>query len=178
MKITRLLVAITLASLVAACASTGEEYPGEPPGRVIKRSPREQMPGEELPPPPTSIPPGAPKSAEDMSGPAVQSLVLQARAQLSANHPEQALPLLEHALRLESRNAFVMQMLATTHLALGHNDDAEGLAEKSNSSAHGNPYVEIENWKVIAATRQASGDADGALRAQTRVDQLKQLLGQ
>jgi hypothetical protein len=167
-----------LALLAAACATTGEEYPSEPPGRVIKAPPRESVPGEQLPPVPSSIPQGVPQSAEEASGPAVKSLVLQARAQISSNHPEQALPLLEHASRIESRNPFVLQMLATTHLALGHTEDAENFAEKSNSSAHGNPYVEIENWKVLAATRQAAGDADGALRAQTRVDQLKRLLGQ
>jgi predicted Zn-dependent protease len=167
-----------LAGLLAACETTGGEREGEP-GHV-RHAPRStpEKPGEEMPPAPTSVPPNAAKSAEDISGPAVVSLMSEARTALSENHPDQALPLLERAVRIEPRNAFVWQMLATTHLALGHDDEAESTAEKSNSLAHGNPYVEIENWKVIAATRKAAGDASGAESAQSRVDELTRLLGQ
>ncbi|HZP13369.1 MAG TPA: tetratricopeptide repeat protein [Nevskiaceae bacterium] len=176
----RWLPVIALAAVMAACGTTEvrEEEPGEV-RHAPRSAPREpSRPGEELPPAPKSIPPDAARSAEDISGPAVQSLMGDARTALSANHPDQALPLLERALRIEPRNPFVLQMLAKTHLALGHPEDAEGFAEKSNSVAHSNPYVQVENWKVIAQTRQAAGDASGAERAQSRVDELTRLLGQ
>ena len=175
----RWLIAIALAALVAACGSEGgtrEEEPGQV--RHAPRSAPRERPSDDMPPAPKSIPPDAKKSAEDISGPAVVSLMGDARSALSANHPDQALPLLERAVRIEPHNAFVWQMLATTHLALGHNEEAQSTAEKSNSLARGNPYVEIENWKVIAATRKAAGDASGAESAQTRVDELTRLLNQ
>ncbi len=175
------LAMLALTAMIAACETT--ETREEEPGQVRhapRSAPREpgSRPGEEMPPAPKSIPRDAAKSAEDISGPAVQSLMSDARGALSSNHPDQALPLLERALRIEPRNPFVLQMLAKTHLALGHNEDAEGFAEKSNSIAHENPYVQVENWKVIAATRQAAGDVSGAERAQGRVEELTSLLGQ
>ena len=54
----------------------------------------------------------------------------------------------------------------------------ESHAEKSNSLARGNPYIEVENWKVIAATKRAAGDLQSSMQAQTRVDELNRLLGQ
>ena len=184
----RLAFAVTaLAIALVACGgstATRESYPGEP-GRVIHPLPggprtgeATPLPTEDYPPAAKSIPPDAPRSAEDMSGPAVQSLVLQARAALSSNRPDQALSLLERAQRIEPRNPFLWQMLASTNLAMGRMDQAESTAQKSNSLARGNPYVEIENWKVIAATRQAAGDTTGAIQAQARVDELNRLLGQ
>ena len=182
----RALVATVLTLFLFACEGsmgTRDSYPGEP-GQVIRPLPGgprtgepTQLPGD-YPPVATSIPPGAPRSAEEISGPAVQSLVLQARAAMAANRHDQALQLLERAQRIEPRNPFLWQMLATSHLALGHNEQAENTAEKSNSLARGNPYVEVENWKVIAATRQAAGDSTGAWQAQARVDELSRLLGQ
>lgn len=174
----RWLVTLVIATTIAACetAPPREEEPGQL--RRPSRSAPHERTGEELPPAPTSIPPDAKKSAEDISGPAVVSLMTDARSALSAGHPDEALPLLERAVRIEPRNAFLWQMLASTHLQLGHRDEAESTAEKSNSLARGNPYVEVENWKVLAATRQAAGDADGAQRARTRVDELNRLLSQ
>ncbi len=180
-------ILVSLALVLSACGTSSgrrDSWPGEDSGRTTHPMPRERGTGEPVPLPieqypdiPKSVPPDAPRSAEDMSGPAVQSLVLQARASLSANRPDQALATLERAQRIEPRNAFVWQMLATSHLAAGHMEQAENTAEKSNSLSRGNPYVEIENWKVIAAARQAAGDGSGALQAQSRVDELNRLLG-
>jgi hypothetical protein len=182
----RVLLSVACTLTLAACGGgvgTRDSYPGEP-GRVIHPLPSQPrgepvpLPTDDYPPVPQSIAPGTPRSAEDASGPAVQSLVLQARAALSANRPDQAVPLLQRAQRIEQRNPFLWQLLATAYLALGQMDQAESTAQKANSLARGNPYVEVENWKVIAATRQAAGDVAGALQAQARVDELNRLLGQ
>jgi hypothetical protein len=48
---------------------------------------------------------------------------------------------------------------------------------KSNSLARGNVYVELENWKVIRAARDAQGDAIGSLQAQSKLDDLQRSIG-
>lgn len=179
----RALIATAFAGVLVACGgastATRESYPGEP-GRVTRPLSTEPRTGDAVPLPgdlpavPESIPPNVPRSAEEVSGPAVQSLISQARL----SQPEQAIAPLERALRIEPRNPFLWQMLATNHLAMRHMEAAESCAQKSNSLGRGNPYVEVENWKVIAATRQASGDVQSALQAQTRVDELSRLLRQ
>ena len=108
----------------------------------------------------------------------MRALVTQARSARATNNPQQVEASLERALRIEPRNPFLWQMLASAHLAQNEFDQAESTAQKSNSLARGNPYVEVENWKVIAAVRQSQGDAAAALQAQTRVDALNHLLGQ
>lgn len=176
---------ILICLVLSACGTSmgrRESWPGEP-GRTTRPLPRDgtatpqPLPSQDYPPLPRSIPADAPRRAEDVSGPAVQSLLAQARAEQAANHPDQALASLERALRIEPRNPFVWQMLASAHLALGQMDQAESTAEKSNSLARGNPYVEVENWRVIAAVKQSAGDGAAALQAQMRVDELNRLLG-
>jgi tetratricopeptide (TPR) repeat protein len=180
----RIAAVAMLALLAVACGGTStakrESYPGEP-GRVTRplddgarTGEATPLPGDAYPPVPEEIPPNVPRRAEEVSGPAVQSLIAQARL----SQPEQAIAPLERAQRIEPKNPFVWQMLATSHLALGRMQEAENCAQKSNSLARGNPYIEIENWKVISATRQSAGDVQSALQAQARVDDLSRLLGQ
>lgn len=179
------IVGAAVGALLAACGvSTGtrESWPSGP-GRSSRPLPGPPqtgapvpLPSPDYPPAPASIPPDAPRSAEEMSGPAVQSLIAQARDEQAAGRAGQAIAALERALRIEPRNAFVWQMLGSSHLALGQMEQAEGTAQKSNSLARGNPYVELGNWKTIAAVRQAAGDSQGALQAQMRVDELQRLL--
>ena len=169
---------LVVALLLAACegsVGTRESYPGEL-GHTTHAMHRDGT-GEATSldePVPTSIPANAPRTAEEISGPAVQSLIAQARL----SQPEAAIAQLERAQRIEPRNPFVWQMLATANLALKHMDEAESCAQKSNSLAHGNPYVEVENYKVIAETRRAAGDVQSSMQAEARVDGLNRLLGQ
>lgn len=118
-----------------------------------------------------------PRNAEAVSGPAVLNLLEQARQALAAGRAEQAVASLEVALDIEPRNPFVWQQLAGAHLRQQLPDQAEQQAQRSNSFARGNPFIEIENWRVIAAARQARGDPAGAQQARERVTELQDRLG-
>lgn len=120
--------------------------------------------------------PDFPRSAEAISGAAVVSLIKQARAHRDAGRPDQAAAALERAQRIEPRNYFVWSALGQTYLAQKNYAQAESVALKSNVLSRGNVWVELENWRTIAAAREARGDAVGALQAQARVDELTQWL--
>ena len=123
--------------------------------------------------PPPKIVPTYPKAAEDISSQAVVSLMKQARTARAAGQFDQASGALERAQRIEPRNYFVWSSLARVYLDKKDYDNAESVALKSNSLARGNIYVELENWKIIAAARQAQGDAIGALQAQSKADEIQ-----
>ncbi|HEY0974824.1 MAG TPA: tetratricopeptide repeat protein [Solimonas sp.] len=120
--------------------------------------------------------PEYPRNAEAVSGAAVASLIRQARTQREAGRPDQAAASLERALRIEPRNYFTWSALGQTYLAQKNYAQAESVAQKSNVLARGNVWVELENWRTIAAAREARGEALGALEAQTRADELAQWL--
>jgi tetratricopeptide (TPR) repeat protein len=116
---------------------------------------------------------GYARSAEEVSGPAVINLLNRARGDLAAGRAEQAVASLETALRIEKRNPFIWQQLAAAHLQRLQPEDAEIVAQRSNSFARGNPYIEVENWRLIAAARRARGDRAGAEEARERVAELQ-----
>ncbi|MBI2384134.1 MAG: tetratricopeptide repeat protein [Gammaproteobacteria bacterium] len=117
-----------------------------------------------------------PRSAEEISGPAVVSLLNQANGQRRGGRPEQAVAVLERAVRIEPRNPFVWQALAAAHLENDRPEPAETAAQKSNSLARGNPFIEVENWRLIAQARAARGDNGGARVAQQRASELERAL--
>lgn len=128
------------------------------------------------PPPPEKVLPNYPKSADEISGAAVLSLMRSAQAARAAGQYGQASGSLERALRIEPRNYFVWSTLADTYLRQKSYDQAVSVAQKSNSLGRGNVYVEQENWRVIRDARTASGDTAGAAEAQARMDAIQQLL--
>ena len=152
----RIVLALALGTL-AACATAPVPREGYPP-----------RPGQAAP-----DLSAYPRSAEAVSGPAVLKLMDQARTDLAAGDSEKAVADLERALDIEPRNPFVWQLLADTHLARHLPEQAEYVAQRSNSFAHGNPYIELENWRVIAQARQDRGDASGAQEARDRVAELQ-----
>ncbi len=122
------------------------------------------------------LPPSFPKSAEEISGQAVVSLMRQSNEARSEGKWDLAASLLERAQRIEPRNYFVWSALAKVYLGQDQLDQAISVAGKSNSLARGNVYVELENWKTIAQARRANGDSIGALQAEARVDEIERLL--
>jgi tetratricopeptide (TPR) repeat protein len=120
---------------------------------------------------------GYARSAEEVSGPAVINLLSRARGDLAAGRTDQAVASLETALRIEKRNPFVWQQLAAAHLQGQQPEDAEIVAQRSNSFARGNPYIEIENWRVIEKARSALGDRAGAEQAHEKVAELQDRIG-
>ena len=119
---------------------------------------------------------GYPRNPEAVSGPAVLRLLDRARGELGAGRPEQAIAALETALDIEPRNPFIWQQLASTHLAQHLPEQAENKAQRSNSFARGNPFIQAENWRLIAAARQERGDLAGARLAREKMTELKEQL--
>lgn len=120
--------------------------------------------------------PDYPRSAEAISSPAVMALIRQSRTERRTGKLVQAQASLERAQRIEPRNYFIWSALAGLYLDQKNYDQAESVAQKSNSLARGNVYVELENWKVIARARDARGDDAGALQARLRTDEIEQLI--
>ena len=137
-------------------------------------APADPVPAPEVKPP---LLPSYPKNI-DASGSAapVVSLVKKARVSQKAGRADEAAASLERALRIEPRNPWVWQALAGLHLTQKLTEQAESEARKSNSLARRNPYIEVENWRVIAAARNAAGDTGGMLQAQLRYEELQRVL--
>ena len=193
------LAALSLLALAGCVSSTGQRtgypngntQPQQPPiGSVYPapQQPQQPMPNASQQPvpvipgdetamvPPPKVAPNYPKSAADISGGAVVSLMKQASQARAAGQYDQASGALERAVRIEPRNYFVWSALARNYLDKKLYDNAESIALKSNSLARGNVYVELENWKIISEARQAQGDAIGAVQAQSRLDEIQRNL--
>jgi len=165
------LVVLACAGL-AACAPLEERPPSPgtatPPGRI---GPPAKAPYVTNPSTGSYA-----RSATEVSGPAVLGLLDQARTELDAGRSDQSVATLERALRIEPRNPFLWQALAGAHLRQNLPDQAEDVAQRANSLANGNPYIEIENWRLIASAREARGDAAGAQQAQAKMVELQEKL--
>jgi tetratricopeptide (TPR) repeat protein len=167
LQISLLLLGAALAACVPA-RGTREGY--ETGDRPATQSPYPGLP-------PYRVSSGAlPRNAEEISGPAVLSLLNQARGDLASGRPELAEASLERAQRIEPRNPFIWQQLATMHLAQKRMLEAENMAQRSNSLARGNPYIEMENWRMIATARLARGDKPGFDEAEARIAQMQEAL--
>ncbi len=181
----RLLCAVLglLVVLMAACAAQQGKHGSSGTEPVIVNPP-EALPESPPPTPPTTTPPlvtrpqppppgGFPKTLpESGASPAVLALYRQAEDSRAAGKFDKALSQVERALRIEPRNAFLWQSLGDIHLRLQHADQAESAAQKSTSLAHGNPWLDGPNWRLIAAARQTRGDSAGAKLATSRADAL------
>ena len=114
-----------------------------------------------------AVPPGVPPAppAPPQENLAVASLVDSAHNEAAAGRLASAAASLERALRIEPRNPRLWQELARVRLAQGEYAQAEGLAARSNSWAGSDGALRAENWRLIAQSREARGDADGARAA-------------
>lgn len=172
--------AFIVVAVVSAACSTQQGRSERSPGSAdtpVDTSLPSAPPAPTQPNPPRSapapLPPARsyPRNLQDSgASPAAVTLVRQAQEARSAGHADQALALLERALRIEPRNPFIWQVLASTQMDLKAFDQAESAARKSNSVARGNPYAELGNWKLIATARQAGGDSAGAFAAQSQAE--------
>src|SRR5690625_118353 len=144
-----LVLAITL--YVAACASgplagmqgsgsqsqppqhteTGEQQQKPAPEHKRKPQPQQQPQAQQTP---EKAPP---RSAAEISSPAVMSLLHSADKLAKAEQWDGAASVLERALNLDPRNPFIYQRLAAVYAAQGHYGQAEQMAMKSNSLAGG-----------------------------------------
>ncbi|HYQ71627.1 MAG TPA: tetratricopeptide repeat protein [Gammaproteobacteria bacterium] len=131
--------------------------------------------------PDVSAPPVTPDSRQAQparpaavtSSPAVVALLGQAENQANSGDLGSAAASLERAIRIEPRNPLLWYHLATVRLAQQEAAQAEQLATKSNALAAGNRLQQSRNWRLIARSRQALGDASGARAAERRARDLE-----
>ena len=132
-------------------------------------------PGTESPAPGVENPPlpAPPEQAQPRESVAIAGLVDSARADEAAGRLPNAAASLERALRIEPRNPRLWQELARVRLRQGDYAQAENLAQRSNTWGGTDNRLRAENWSLIAQSRQARGDADGARKAQDLAEQIK-----
>ena len=120
------------------------------------------------PPPPAEAPPPVARS-ENV---AVAGLMESARADAAAGRLSTAAASVERALRIEPRNPRLWQELARVRLQQEQFGQAESVAARSNSFAGSDNALRAENWRLIAQSREARGDADGARAARDSAEKL------
>jgi Tfp pilus assembly protein PilF len=136
--------------VLAACAT-----PEAPPGGPV---------------PPTAEP--APPPVARTENVAVAGLMESARADAAAGKLTTAAASIERALRIEPRNPRLWQELARVRLQQEQFVQAENMARRSNSFAGSDNTLRAENWRLIAQTLEARGDADGARAARESAEKL------
>ena len=133
-------------------------------------------PGPELPspeaPPQEAPPPPPPQAEPPRENVAIAGLVQSARADAAAGRLPNAAAALERALRIEPRNPRLWQELARVRMRQGDYSQAESLAQRSNTWGGTDNRLRAENWSLIAQSRQARGDAEGARKALDLANQL------
>ena len=118
-------------------------------------------PGPETPP--AAEP--APEAQQRRENVAIAGLMESARADSAAGRLANAAASLERALRIEPRNPRLWQELARVRLKQGQFAQAESVAARSNSWAGEDKALRAENWRLIAQSREARGDSEGAKAA-------------
>ncbi|MGQ0700302.1 MAG: tetratricopeptide repeat protein [Panacagrimonas sp.] len=182
-----LTLSLAIVLLLSACTTQRGRREVPPPSAPIGVVIPAPTPVPAAPPvvpiaPPTPIEPAAPpvkefpKTADAISSQAVISLMRQSNEARAQGQLDLAAAQLERAQRIEPRNYFVWSALAKVYLEQQQFDQAVSVASKSNSLGRGNVYVELENWKIIGAAKQAQGDSIGSLQAQSRIEEIERLL--
>lgn len=154
----RLLVALLLAALPAACslhgpprttppgaAGTATQTPGQPP--PAQEQPAAPLPGERP----------APAQRQFTLGAAASALVAQAHRQSAAGDFGQAAATLERALRIEPDNPLLWTELG--RVRLGENDpaQADAMGRKALALSTGDPQAQSGAWRLIADAFRAQG---------------------
>jgi len=118
--------------------------------------------------------PPAPEQKPEPAPPAVSSpketiaiagLMETARAEAATGNLAGAAAALERALRIEPRNPRLWHELARVRIKQGQHAQAESVAARSNSWAGDDKALRAENWRLIAESRRARGDSEGAKAA-------------
>jgi tetratricopeptide (TPR) repeat protein len=148
--------------------------PKSAPAPKPEPAPTEVIPPEPVAPPETRERPHTSFAERfpDSANAAVVALVDNADQQAAAGKPDSAAAAIERALRIEPRNATLWRRLAELRLSQRQPEQAENLAQKSNSLAGGDLRLQAANWRLIAEARTARDDASGAREARERAASL------
>ena len=119
-------------------------------------------PPETRPEQPPPVAPAPPPAKENI---AVAGRMDTARADAASGNLAGAAASIERALRIEPRNARLWHELARVRLKQGQYAQAENVAARSNSWTGDDRALRAENWRLIAESRRARGDTDGAKAA-------------
>jgi Tetratricopeptide repeat len=172
--------------VLAACAAPAPAPVEQPPSTVPAPASGIPSPLPTVPTPEATVPPPAapqpPIEArplpipEARPGPkenvAVAGLMDSARNDASSGKYPSAAASLERALRIEPRNPRLWQELARVRLKQGDYAQAENLAARSTGWAGNDTQLRADNWRIIAAAREARGDRTGAQAALQQADKL------
>lgn len=134
--------------------------------------------GREAPETPSPEPPPRIGAGDGGSGnghlmAAVSPLREQAQEQMNRGEYDRALATVERAIRIDSTNPELWQLMAQVQLGRGEYDQAEQLARKSNLLAGNNDSLRSENWTLIADSYSARGERKRAEDARRTARRLK-----
>lgn len=130
-------------------------------------------PTESKPEEPAAVTPPPPAVSLQKENIAIAGLMDSARAEAAAGNLPAAAASLERALRIEPRNPRLWHELARVRLRQGQHAQAESVAARSNSWAGDDKALRAENWRLIAQSREARGDAEGAKAALEQAGQIR-----
>lgn len=109
----------------------------------------------------TNAKPARPAPAND---PATLALLGESDRSVAAGRMEEAVVLVERALRLRPQDAVLWLRLAELHLARAEPAEAERLARRGIALAGNTPTVARYGWLLVADARTALGDTAEAAR--------------
>lgn len=143
--------------LLAGCAA-------QTPAPVVTSTP---APSPAPAPSPVPSEPAAPQPLRPATreSTAVASLMDSARTDTAAGRLANAAASLERALRIEPRNPRLWSELARVRFQQRDYAQAESTALRSESWAGKDNLLRADNWRLIAAAREARGDSTGANQA-------------
>lgn len=128
-------------------ATTSQAVPGLPP---VPAPPVESQPQATATAPAPATPPPPPVQRAYRLGPAAQSLVTQARAQIGRGELPGASTTLDRALRIEPQNPLLWIELARLRLTEGDPRQAEGCARKALALGSADPIVRQQAGRLLA----------------------------
>lgn len=117
--------------------------------------------------------PASQVSLVPMHSKAVDALLKSAEQQVRSNDLDGAVGTLERALRIEPRNAYLWNRLATLRLDQGKAILANDLAVKSMALAGADVELKRKNWQLIARAKRSAGDISGAKVAERKARMLQ-----
>lgn len=124
-------------------------------------------------PPPANVPAPPPVIEAEPELAAVVSLRGQAAESMSAGEPDQAAATIERALRIQPRNPVLWLDLAAVRFAQEEFAQCENTAKRALSYAGNKNDVSYDAWILIANSRLARNDKEGAERAESQTSKYR-----
>ena len=176
----RLLIIACLGLLVSACSTTrNAPIPVENRSKSAVIQDAEGSTG--LQPGPSD---GSAVTSEDSmdsiqeteSSPAIVALLEEANQAESEGDTASQIAILERAVRIEAKNAYLWNRLARANMRNGKWQQVLNMARRSNSLAGGNHQLQLDNWNLILQVKEKVNDKQGMLEAKEMIQKLRNLV--